>query len=57
MRPLAFDTTSLPVACDLIVYTVDEWAERQLVGDRFAATMTAELRWLAERPDAARRSG
>ena len=56
-RPLAFDTTSLPVACDLIVYTVDEWTERQRVGDRFAATMAKELRWLAERPDAARRSG
>ncbi len=57
MRPLAFDTISLPVACDLIVYTVDEWTERQRVGDRFAATMAKELRWLAERPDAARRSG
>ena len=48
-RGLAFDTTGLPVACDLIVYSVAEWEERRGRADRFATTLAAETIWVASR--------
>lgn len=49
VRPLAFDTTALPVACDVVVYTLDEWVARLREGGRHATTAAREVRWLAGR--------
>ena len=47
-RAAAFDTTTLPVPCDLLVYTAKEWAEVSARG-RFGEVLTEETIWLAER--------
>jgi predicted nucleotidyltransferase len=43
-----WDTTSLPVPVDLLVFTEEEWARVPTEG-RFAGVLAAETRWLYER--------
>jgi len=47
-RGLGWDTTSLPVPVDLLVYTPDEWATVSSRG-RFGVTLTSETVWVYER--------
>jgi len=46
-RATDFDTTSLPVPADLLVYTRDEWAAMERSGR--CGRLRAEVRWLYER--------
>lgn len=47
-RAAAWDTTSLPVPVDLLVYTLDEW--QNLPRDsRFVQVVEREARWVWER--------
>ncbi len=46
-RATDFDTTSLPVPADLLVYTQDEWAAMERSGR--CGRLGAEVRWLYER--------
>jgi predicted nucleotidyltransferase len=46
-RATDFDTTSLPVPADLLVYTQDEWAAMERSGR--CGRLRAEVRWLYER--------
>jgi len=47
-RALAFDVTELPVAADLLVYTVEEW-ERMKVEGGLPRSIAHEIVWLLER--------
>jgi predicted nucleotidyltransferase len=47
-RAVAWDTSSLPVASQLLVYTRDEWAMIRQRGDRFARALDAETVWVYE---------
>lgn len=44
-RSLRFDTTSLPVPCDLLVYTESELDSVLARGDRFAAELRERTVW------------
>ncbi len=46
-RAADFDTASLPVPADLLVYTQDEWAAMERSGR--CGRLQAEVRWLYER--------
>lgn len=46
-RATDFDTTSLPVPADLLVYTQDEWAAMERSGR--CGRLRTEVRWLYER--------
>ncbi|MBI2171394.1 MAG: nucleotidyltransferase domain-containing protein [Chloroflexi bacterium] len=48
-RPVQWDTLSLPVSADLLVYTADEWEQLQ---GRFKETVKREAVWVYERNDA-----
>lgn len=48
-RAAAFDTTSLPVPCDLLVYTTDEFARVTGESTRFARVLREEARWVGPR--------
>jgi hypothetical protein len=50
-RPLAFDTTSLPVPADMLVYTREELSAVMSRGGRFAATLQREMQWVWQRSD------
>lgn len=50
-RGADFDTTSLPVPVDLIVYTADEWRELRRTGARFYRVATGEGIWLHRTPE------
>ena len=45
-RSAEWDSTSLPVPADLLVYTRDEWEGLTRTQPRFAATLRREIRWL-----------
>ncbi|MCX5861886.1 MAG: nucleotidyltransferase domain-containing protein [Desulfomonile sp.] len=45
-RSLSWDLRDLPVAADLLVYTVDEWEKLQAEGGRFVRTLEQEAVWL-----------
>lgn len=45
-RGAEFDTTSLPVPVDLIVYTVEEWQALRRARSRFYETARREAVWL-----------
>jgi predicted nucleotidyltransferase len=45
-RASAFDTTTLPVPADLVVYTAQEWAGMLGDGSRFAASAEADGVWV-----------
>jgi predicted nucleotidyltransferase len=47
-RVRGWDTTSLPVPVDLLVFTEEEWARVRSRG-RFADVLATEARWLYER--------
>lgn len=44
-RGVEWDTTSLPVPADVLVYTQEEWAALD-PGSRFARVLAQEARWL-----------
>jgi uncharacterized protein len=52
-RPAAWDTTTLPVPVDLLVYTSAEWQALLATDSRFARTARQEVRWLWERGECA----
>lgn len=45
-RSTKFPTSSIPVPCDVLVYTRDEWTRLAKEGTRFARTVEAEAVWL-----------
>ncbi|MCC9078788.1 nucleotidyltransferase domain-containing protein [Litorilinea aerophila] len=45
-RSLGWDTRTLPVPADVLVYTVEEWQRLQQEEGRFAATLTQETVWV-----------
>lgn len=47
-RAVAWNTRSLPVAAELLVYTCEEWEKMQQRGDRFARTLDEETVWVYE---------
>ncbi|MEJ5250487.1 MAG: hypothetical protein HPY54_09420 [Chthonomonadetes bacterium] len=47
-RPLQFDTLSLPVPADVIVYTLDEWQKID-PSSRFGKMMQNEVKWVFQR--------
>jgi len=49
-RASDFDTTSLPVPADLLVYTEAEWDALRSERRRLARTAEREARWLYTRP-------
>lgn len=44
-----WDTTSLPVPAEILVYTAAEWEDVVARGSRFAGVMTTQGVWLWER--------
>ncbi|MBD3221735.1 nucleotidyltransferase domain-containing protein [bacterium] len=44
-----WDTTSLPVPADILIYTGDEFADVVDRGDRFAVVMSTEVVWVYRR--------
>ena len=43
----SYSTNTLPVACDVIVYTPSEWRNIQKQASRWSETLKRELIWLA----------
>ncbi|MFM8525474.1 MAG: nucleotidyltransferase domain-containing protein [Cyanobacteriota bacterium] len=56
-RLRCWDTASLPLACDLLVYSLAEWRSLPSWNPRLAMALSKENRWLAGEPPAARVSG
>jgi hypothetical protein len=55
-----WDTSSLPLACDLLVYSLEEWRSLPQWNPKLAEALLNDTRWLGERPGAmaaAARSG
>jgi hypothetical protein len=48
-RTLAWDTTSLPVPADILIYTEAEWRELQRHGGRFAEMLARDTVWVFKR--------
>ncbi len=48
-RGLTWDTSSLPVPADLLIYTQDEWQALATQGGRFHQTVEREAVWVYER--------
>lgn len=49
-RAAGWNTSSLPVPADLLVYTADEWQAMQRAG-RLSERMTREIIWLYDRAE------
>jgi predicted nucleotidyltransferase len=49
-RALSFETESLPVPAELLVYTEAEWVRLRSAGSRFAETLAREVVWLYGEP-------
>lgn len=45
-RTISWDTRSLPVPTDLLVYTADEWQQLLSRGGKFAGTVRDETVWV-----------
>lgn len=45
-RGMDWDTLSLPVPCDLIIYTLEEWEELQKKDTRFYRMLRDEVVWI-----------
>jgi predicted nucleotidyltransferase len=45
-RPREFDTTTLPVPADLLVYSQAEWDDLARQGEYFYRKVSAEVRWI-----------
>lgn len=52
-RLRCWDTASLPLACDLLVYSLAEWRSLPGWNPRMAVALAKETRWLAGEPPAA----
>jgi uncharacterized protein len=52
-RASAWDTTTLPVPVDLLVYTSEEWQALLDSNSRFGRTARQEVRWLWETGESA----
>ena len=50
-RGSLFDTTTLPVPVDLLVYTAAEFRDARASETRFAGVLRSDVRWLLGRPD------
>lgn len=46
-----WDTGSLPLACDLLVYSLEEWRSLPQWNPRLAQALRNDTRWLGERPE------
>lgn len=46
-----WDTGSLPLACDLLVYSLEEWRSLPQWNPRLAEALRCDTRWLGERPE------
>lgn len=53
-RSVAWDTTTLPVPAQLLVYTTSEWRDVLARHDRFAGVLTGDVIWVVGRPPSAR---
>ena len=49
-RAASWDTLSLPVDSEILVYTTQEWEGLAARGEGFPATLGAEAVWVFERP-------
>ncbi|MEB3331742.1 MAG: nucleotidyltransferase domain-containing protein [Synechococcaceae cyanobacterium] len=45
-----WDTGSLPLACDLLVYSLEEWRSLPQWNPRLAKALLNDTRWLGESP-------
>lgn len=48
-RSLSWDTSKLPVATELIIYTLSEWRTKAQSEDRFARVLRKDTVWVLER--------
>jgi len=48
-RAISWDTSTLPVAVELIIYTATEWRDIGFSATRFARTIREETVWVFER--------
>jgi hypothetical protein len=46
------DTSSLPLACDLLVYSLEEWRSLPQWNPKLAKALLNDTRWLGEMPAA-----
>ena len=46
-----WDTRSLPLACDLIVYSLTEWRSLPQWNPRLAQALRNDTRWLGDQPE------
>lgn len=46
-----WDTGSLPLACDLLVYSLEEWRSLPQWNPRLAQALLNDTRWLGESPE------
>jgi len=56
-RLCRWHTASLPLACDLLVYSLADWRSLPGWNPRLAAALSKETRWLAGEPPAAGERG
>jgi hypothetical protein len=56
-RSLSWDTTTLPVPAQLLVYTTSEWHDVLARRDRFAGVLTNNVIWVVGQPPAAPQGG
>jgi hypothetical protein len=47
-----WDTSSLPLACDLLVYSLEEWRSLPQWNPKLAKALLNDTRWLGEMPAA-----
>jgi len=47
-----WDTSSLPLACDLLVYSLEEWRSLPQWNPKLAEALLNDTRWLGEMPAA-----
>ena len=46
-----WDTSALPLACDLLVYSLEEWRSLPQWNPRLAKALRNDTRWLGESPE------
>lgn len=49
-RAMTWDTTSLPVPADVLVYTMEEWKALVVRGSRMAREVARDAVWVYKRP-------
>jgi hypothetical protein len=50
-RLRGWDTSALPLACDLLVYSLQEWRSLPQWNPKLAEALLSDTRWLGERPE------